>query len=244
MRTDVALLTLLSLGVTVAACQPQSEVAKPAAPTMTDDQKAIYAYGASLGQQLVQRNKPLRLSPAELAIFQNGLEDTLNGKTPQVELAAFESRFQALADARVKAAMAADAQQGVAYAESAAKEPGAVKTESGLVFRTVSAGSGASPQASDTVKVHYEGKLIDGTVFDSSRARGEPAEFALNRVIGCWTEGVQRMKVGEKAVLVCPPAIAYGERGAGNTIPPNATLIFDVELLAITTAPASAKGKN
>jgi FKBP-type peptidyl-prolyl cis-trans isomerase FkpA len=244
MRIQFSTLTLLSLGVLVTACQPKAEEAKSATPAMTDDQKAIYAYGASLGEQVARQNKQLRLSPEELTAFQNGLNDTLTGKPPQVEPDAFQDKFQALADARFKAAMAEDAQKGVAYAESAAKEPGATKTASGLVFRTVSAGNGASPKASDVVKVHYEGKLVDGTVFDSSRARGEPAEFGLDRVIGCWTEGVQRMKVGEKAVLVCPPAIAYGERGAGNSIPPNATLIFDVELLAIAAPPPPAKGKN
>ena len=97
-------------------------------------------------------------------------------------------------------------------------------------------GQGASPQASDVVKVHYRGTLMDGTEFDSSYKRGAPAEFPLNRVIKCWTEGLQRMKVGGTARLTCPPAIAYGERGAGGVIPPNATLRFDVELLGIPGA--------
>ena len=92
---------------------------------------------------------------------------------------------------------------------------------------------GAQPAATDTVKVHYRGTLTDGKEFDSSYKRGEPAEFPLNRVIPCWTEGVQKMKVGGKAKLTCPPAIAYGERGAGGVIPPNATLQFEIELLEI-----------
>src|SRR5262245_27534441 len=115
----------------------------------------------------------------------------------------------------------------------AAKEPGAEVTASGLVFRSLKEGSGATPQASDKVRVHYRGTLPDGKEFDSSYARGQPAEFPLDRVIKCWTEGVQKLKVGGKAKLTCPPAIAYGERGAGGVIPPNATLHFEVELLGI-----------
>ena len=119
-------------------------------------------------------------------------------------------------------------------AASAAKEPGAVVAASGLVYRSLKAGTGPSPAATDTVKVHYRGTLPDGKEFDSSHARGTPAEFPLNRVIPCWTEGVQRMKVGGKARLTCPAAIAYGERGAGGgLIPPNATLHFKIELLGI-----------
>ncbi len=109
-----------------------------------------------------------------------------------------------------------------------------VTTSSGLTYLSLTEGTGTSPGASDLVKVHYRGTLMDGTEFDSSYARNQPAEFPLNRVIKCWTEGVQRMKVGGKAKLVCPPAIAYGERGAGNAVPPNATLNFEIELLGVT----------
>ena len=111
---------------------------------------------------------------------------------------------------------------------------GTVTTSSGLVFKLMKAGTGPSPAATDTVKVHYRGTLADGKEFDSSYSRGKPLEFPLNRVIKCWTEGVQRLQVGGSARLTCPPAIAYGERGTpGGPIPPNATLIFDVELLEI-----------
>ena len=121
-----------------------------------------------------------------------------------------------------------------AAASAAAKEPGAVVTASGLVYRSLKDGTGAQPaSASDTVKVHYRGTLPDGKEFDSSYARNAPIDFPLNRVIPCWTEGVQRMKVGGKAKLTCPPEIAYGARGAGNAVPPNATLHFEVELLGI-----------
>jgi FKBP-type peptidyl-prolyl cis-trans isomerase FkpA len=115
----------------------------------------------------------------------------------------------------------------------AAAEPGAVVTASGLVYRALTEGTGASPAAVDTVRVHYRGTFTDGREFDSSYARGKPASFPLNGVIRCWTEGVQRMKVGGKARLTCPAAIAYGERGAPGAIPPNSTLQFEVELLGI-----------
>jgi FKBP-type peptidyl-prolyl cis-trans isomerase FkpA len=108
-----------------------------------------------------------------------------------------------------------------------------VTSSSGLVFKLMKAGTGPSPSATDRVKVHYRGTLADGKEFDSSYSRGAPAEFPLDRVIKCWTEGVQKLKVGGSARLTCPPAIAYGERGAGGVIPPNATLTFDVELLGI-----------
>jgi FKBP-type peptidyl-prolyl cis-trans isomerase FkpA len=119
-------------------------------------------------------------------------------------------------------------------AEAAAKESGAVVAPSGLIYRSLKDGTGLNPQASDTVRVHYRGTFLDGKEFDSSYKRGQPAEFPLNRVVKCWTEGVQKMKPGGKAKLTCPPAIAYGERGAPGAIPPNATLQFEVELLAIT----------
>lgn len=129
-------------------------------------------------------------------------------------------------------AAAAQAQSDPATA-AAAKEAGAVITPSGLVFRSLQDGSGGSPAATDTVKVNYRGTFPDGREFDSSYKRGEPLEFPLDRVIKCWTEGLQRMKVGGKAKLTCPAAIAYGERGAGSVIPPGATLQFEVELLGI-----------
>ena len=119
--------------------------------------------------------------------------------------------------------------------KAVATEAGPVTTESGLVYRSLKEGTGPSPTAADIVKVHYRGTLADGTEFDSSIKRGQPAEFPLGKVIKCWTEGVQRMKVGGKARLTCPAAIAYGERGTpGGPIPPNATLSFEVELLGIS----------
>ena len=107
------------------------------------------------------------------------------------------------------------------------------KTASGIVITTLKEGSGASPKSTETVKVHYRGVLENGKEFDSSYGRGQPATFPLNRVIACWTEGVQTMKVGGKAKLLCPAKLAYGSRGVPGTIPPDATLIFEVELLEI-----------
>jgi FKBP-type peptidyl-prolyl cis-trans isomerase FkpA len=143
------------------------------------------------------------------------------------------STFSAAALAlTVLAAPACWAQTDAALA-AAAKEASATVTKSGLVYRSLKDGTGASPAASDKVKVHYKGTFPDGKEFDSSYKRNEPTEFPLNGVIPCWTEGVQLMKVGGKAKLTCPSAIAYGARGAGGVIPPNATLVFEIELLAI-----------
>lgn len=117
--------------------------------------------------------------------------------------------------------------------DKAASEPGAIKTPSGLVYRELTPGSGESPKATDVVKVNYRGTLPNGTEFDSSYKRNQPTEFGLNQVIPCWTEGVQRMKVGGKSKLTCPANLAYGEQGSPPTIPGGATLIFEIELLAI-----------
>ena len=128
-------------------------------------------------------------------------------------------------------ATAAHADDSAALA-AAAKEPGAVVSPSGVVFKSIKEGGGASPKATDTVQVNYRGTFPDGKEFDASKP-GNPISFPLNRVIPCWTEGVQKLKIGGKAKLTCPSAVAYGPRGAGGVIPPNATLVFEVELLAI-----------
>jgi FKBP-type peptidyl-prolyl cis-trans isomerase FkpA len=123
--------------------------------------------------------------------------------------------------------------ESAAFLDKAAAEPGAIKTPSGLVYREIRPGSGPSPRASDVVTVNYRGTLTDGTEFDSSYKRNQPTQFPLNQVIPCWTEGVQRMKVGGKSQLVCPSDIAYGERGSPPVIPGGSTLIFEIELLGI-----------
>ena len=142
-------------------------------------------------------------------------------------------RFLALPLCLTAAAALAQAPAPNEALGKAAQEAGAVVTPSGLVYRSLRDGKGAKPVATDTVTVHYKGTFPDGKEFDSSFSRGKPAEFPLNRVIKCWTEGVQMIGVGGKAKLTCPSSIAYGERGAGGSVPPNATLIFEVELLGI-----------
>ena len=206
----------------------------------TDDEKTLYALGLILGGNL----KNMSLKPAEVEIVKRGFTDSALGKKPQVSLEEYGQKVQAFAQKRSSAQSDKEMVAGKAYAEKAAKEQGAAKLPSGIVYKQLKPGSGASPQATDRVKVNYEGKLTDGTVFDSSYKRGQPAEFALNQVIKCWTEGVQKMKVGEKAQLVCPSDTAYGAHGHPPTIPGGATLVFAVELLDITpAAPAPDAGK-
>jgi FKBP-type peptidyl-prolyl cis-trans isomerase FkpA len=195
----------------------------------TEDEKTLYALGLTLGQQM----SDLRFTATELELIKRGLTDSTLGAKPALELDAYRNKVQTLVQDRRKAAGDKLASAGKEFADKAAKEPGAVKTDSGLVYLSLKEGSGASPAATDKVKVSYRGTLIDGREFDSSAKHGGAIEFGLNQVIKCWTEGVQKMKVGGKAKLVCPPSIAYGERGAGGLIGPNATLVFEVELQEI-----------
>jgi FKBP-type peptidyl-prolyl cis-trans isomerase FkpA len=232
MKRLAATAFLLGVGFSVDGCQAKQPAPTPEAVVapQTEEEKTLYALGAMLGTRFVQ---PLRLTPADLQIVQKGLGDTALGGQSALTLDEWAPKVEALARARAEAAATGEKERARSFLETAAKEQGSVKTGSGLVFRTLKAGSGKSPRATDVVRVHYHGTLLDGTVFDSSRQRGQPAEFPLNGVIPCWTEGVQRMKVGETARLVCPSEIAYGDRGAPPTIPGGATLVFEVELLAI-----------
>lgn len=236
-KTDMRLKSgsalVLGAALVVAGCQKQQAVpAAAASPSaaMSEDEKTVYALGAMIGQRFA---RPMHLSDAELEILIKGLSDTGKGGTPAFPVEGYAQKFEALAQSRAVRGAADVKQKAASFREAMEKEEGAVKTASGLIYRTLKPGSGKSPKATDVVRVHYQGTLPDGRVFDSSIQRGEPAEFALNQVIPCWTEGVQKMKVGEKARLVCPSEIAYGERGAGPDIPPGATLVFEVELLEI-----------
>ena len=167
-----------------------------------------------------------------MEILIEGIKSTATGGEPEVSIEEYGPKFEAFMAARAEAAAAEAKQEAQGFIESEAAKEGAEQTASGLIYRTMEAGDGASPSATDTVKVHYHGTLTDGTVFDSSRERGEPVEFPLNQVIACWTEGVQKMKIGETAQLVCPSDIAYGDQGRPG-IPPGATLTFEVELISI-----------
>ena len=199
---------------------------------MTEEQKTIYTLGAIIGKQL----SVFTLSPEEVALVTKGLNDSATGAKLEVDGETYGPKVQELANMRRTLVASKQAAAGKAFAEKAATETGAVKTPSGLVYISMTEGSGTSPTADDTVKANYRGTLMDGAEFDSSHKRGEPIEFRLNGVIKCWGEALQRMKVGGKARLVCPPEIAYGEQGAAGSIPPNATLNFEVELLAVTPA--------
>lgn len=196
-----------------------------------DEQKTLYALGLAISQSLGS----FSLSEAELDMVKNGITDGVLKRTQKVDLQTFGPKIQQLQQARATVVAEHEKKAGAAFVAKAAGEKGATKTESGIVITPMKAGSGAVPKATDTVKVHYHGTLIDGTVFDSSVKRGEPATFPLSQVIKCWTEGVQHIKVGGKSRLVCPSNLAYGERGSPPAIKPGATLVFEVELLEIVT---------
>jgi FKBP-type peptidyl-prolyl cis-trans isomerase FkpA len=229
---------LLALGAF--ACQGGAGAPAASGELKTEDEKTLYAIGLMLAKNAVS---PLKLTPAEAAIVERGFADGNAGRPPAVTLEQYGPKIQAFAKTRADAAAASTAgpekEKGKAFAEQAAREPGAVATPTGLVIQKLAEGKGKSPVATDHVQVHYRGTLIDGTEFDSSIKRGMPVDFALQNVIACWQEGLQLMKVGGKAKLICPSDIAYGDRG-NQGIPPGATLVFEVELLNVL--PARARG--
>jgi FKBP-type peptidyl-prolyl cis-trans isomerase FkpA len=211
---------------------PKSANAAAATKPMTDDDKIVYTIGLSIYRSLAQFD----LSPAEMELVKQALSDAAENK-PAVDIEAWGPKISSLGSARSARVSAREKEASAAYLAKAAAEPGAVKTESGLIYRELKAGTGPSPKATDTVKVNYRGTLTNGTEFDSSYKRNEPAEFPLNQVIKCWTEGVQKMRVGGKSSLVCPSDIAYGDQGRPS-IPVGATLVFEVELLEVSGAGA------
>ena len=229
MKTSRILGVVAALAFFAAASPAQS-----AEPTLsTDDQKTVYAMGYSLAGSLDR----FALSPEEIDILIAGLRDGTSGAAPKVPVDQFQTKIASFGQTRSAAAAQVERKSADEFLAKEAAAPGATKTSSGLVKRVIKEGSGASPAATDTVKVHYHGTLRDGSVFDSSVERGEPAEFPLNRVIPCWTEAVQTMKVGEKAHITCPSDIAYGDRGMPPRIKGGATLAFDVELIEIVKKP-------
>jgi len=220
MRMKIVVIMLLA--VTVAG------PAMAADPT-TEEQKTLYALGLAISQSLGTFN----LTESELDMVRAGIWDGVLKHKPKVELQAYGPKIQELQQARAAKTADQEKKAGAAYLAKTAGESGATKLPSGVVIKTITPGSGATPKPSDTVKVHYHGTLTDGTVFDSSVQRKEPVNIPLTQVIKCWTEGVVTMKVGGKSRLVCPSDLAYGDRGAPPQIKPGATLVFEVELLDI-----------
>ena len=211
----------------------------------TDAQKFGYAIGVDIGKSLT----PVK-DEVDTAALMMGIEETLGGKTPQLDDEAREKikgdvtrRLQAKQMEERTAKAAAAKAAGEKFLAENGKREGVKTTASGLQYEIETAGTGASPKATDKVTVHYKGTLINGTEFDSSYSRGQPVTFPLGNVIPGWTEGVQLMKPGAKYKFVIPSALAYGERGAGNKIGPNETLVFEVELIAIEKPDAPAKKK-
>jgi FKBP-type peptidyl-prolyl cis-trans isomerase FkpA/FKBP-type peptidyl-prolyl cis-trans isomerase FklB len=219
---------LATLALIALACSPPSQ---PAAQVKldTDESKVIYGLGVLLAQRLESFN----LSESELAIFEDGLRDGVLNREKKVDITTLDAQLQAFANTRRVAAAEAEKKASAEYLTQLAAEPGATKAETGYVIRTLTEGTGKSPGPTDMVSVHYHGTRRDGTVFDSSVERGTPASFPLDRVIPCWTQALQTMKVGGKYKLTCPSDIAYGDRGSLPNIKPGATLTFEVELLEI-----------
>jgi FKBP-type peptidyl-prolyl cis-trans isomerase len=204
----------------------------------TEDQKTLYALGLALSRNLSTFN----LTPDELAAVEAGMRDGLFAKEKKVDLDKYGQKIQELAQTRSKASAEKEKEASKPFLDKMAAEKGAKKLPSGVIYIEEKAGTGDAPKTTDKVKVHYTGKLTDGTVFDSSVERGQPATFPLNQVIKCWTEGVGQMKPGGKAKLVCPSDVAYGDRGAPPKIKPGSTLTFDVELLEIVKDAPPAAG--
>ncbi len=204
----------------------------------TDEQKALYAIGVHIAKQLDFFN----FTADEFEFVQQGISDKVKGNKIIADPEAYKQQISELAQARIKIAADKEKAKSKEFLEKAAKEKGAVKTDSGLIYIPITPGTGKQPKSTDVVKVHYAGTLVDGKEFDNSIKRGQPIEFPLNQVIKCWSEGVSKMKVGGKAKLVCPSNVAYGDEGRPPIIPGGATLIFEVELLD-TKAPTAGAAK-
>ncbi len=219
----------------VVGCAPEEANSAPELKLDTPKNRISYTIGVNIGQDF--KNQKMDVDPDVLLM---GLKDSLAGKELQLsdeemvdEIQAFQQEMQAKMVAEMEAMAATNKTDGEAFLAENAKQEGVVVTESGLQYKVLEAGDGESPGPADVATVHYRGTLIDGTQFDSSYDRGEPATFPVGGVIAGWTEALQLMKPGAKWQLFIPSELAYGERGAGQAIGPNATLLFDVELISV-----------
>ena len=194
----------------------------------TDEQKALYALGFFLGRD----TQVFGMTPEEMEYVKAGLTAHVNGQQPVVDVEALGPKVAELARTRVKARAEKEKEKSKPFLEAAAKEEGAVRTESGLIFKSLREGTGAQPTATDTVKVNYRATLPDGKEVDSSYKLNKPAQLPLNGIVKCWNEGVMKMKVGGKARLVCPSDLLYGDRGSP-TIPGGSALVYEVELVDV-----------
>jgi FKBP-type peptidyl-prolyl cis-trans isomerase len=194
----------------------------------TNDQKLLYLWGAAIGNEVAVAGVT---DAKELELILRGLRDRVAGQSPAFA-ADEQSQLYDYLMSRLEKTAVTEETHALAYVREKAKEPNAVVTESGLVYRELLRGDGAQPTEDSKVKVQYVGTLRNGWVFDSSRQRGAPLETSLTEVIGCWKEAIPMMKAGGKAVITCPPKLAYGYGGT-TTIPPNSALSFDVELLEV-----------
>ena len=217
----------ITLLLMTSACSKEAVTADVALET--ENQKTLYAIGMIISNQL----QTFALSEEELAPIVQGMMDGVKGEPSQVDMGIYEAKINELVAERSAIVAAKEAAASNSYLEQFESDESIVKTASGALVKMLEEGTGETPGAADTVMVHYEGTLIDGTVFDSSLSRGSPATFPLSGVIPCWTEGLQKIKVGGKAQLICPANTAYGERGVPPKIGPGATLIFEVNLLEI-----------
>jgi len=231
---------LLAIGLTVFSLLGcgQENAGSQSVKVETEDEKTLYALGVALASNNLGVLKG-HFTSEEVELIKKGFGDGLLEEEMLVDMQVYGNKLSPYLQDRmqqIQARLAGSAEErkaeGRAYLEQAAAEEGAIRTASGLVYKELRAGTGPSPQPTDKVKVHYHGTLVDGTVFDSSVERGQPASFPLNRVIPGWQEGLQMMKVGGKARLVIPSELAYEDRMMGS-IPPGSTLVFEVELLDI-----------
>lgn len=191
--------------------------------------KISYALGLGIGQQI----KNMHIKGFSIEDFSQSIRDIIEGNPTAMSSREAQQMLNEYFEKQAKEQAQQAIAEGKVFLEENARRPEVTQTKSGLQYEVLSEGSGRSPKATDTVRCHYEGRLLDGSVFDSSYQRGEPADFGLNQVIAGWTEGVQLMKEGAKYRFFIPYLLAYGERGAGSSIPPYSTLVFDVELIKV-----------